>query len=221
MGHQGRAEVHIANARCTSILVFVLSAAALMCGRTSVRAQLVADGATNTIDGYSTNLIGDLIVGTNGSFTLLRILDGGTVTSSRHGYVGQNFTSSSNNVEVAGLNSSWQMAGNLSIGYSIGGPYNQLAVRDGALVSCSNANIGGYNKGNSILVLGGSLVAAFEVALGNSGASASNTLVIRKGGQVTDSTGRIGNSSSTYGSHQPPLLACPMLKTDRLYETSA
>src|SRR3954469_6041980 len=72
-----------------SFLLFVFSLA-LFGFASATSGQLVADGATNTIDGYSTNLIGDLTVGTNGSFTRLQIVDGGMVTNSGHGYIGQN-----------------------------------------------------------------------------------------------------------------------------------
>src|SRR3954469_644714 len=68
------------------ILMLVFSASLFGLGPMAGQAQLVADGATNTINGYSTNLVGDLIVGTNSSFTRLEIINGGIVTNSGHGY---------------------------------------------------------------------------------------------------------------------------------------
>ena len=40
-----------------------------------LRAQLVADGATNTLSNVTNSFTGDVIVGTNGSFTLLVLSD--------------------------------------------------------------------------------------------------------------------------------------------------
>ena len=49
--------------------------AALVIAAPTLHAQVVADGATNTLSNVTTNITGDVIVGTNGSFTLLVLSD--------------------------------------------------------------------------------------------------------------------------------------------------
>jgi hypothetical protein len=53
-------------------ITLVLSALLLLAGaETSLRAQLVADGATATINGTSTNITDVLIIGTNGCCSVI------------------------------------------------------------------------------------------------------------------------------------------------------
>src|SRR5215813_10430419 len=104
-------------------------------------AQLVADGATNTISGFTTNVFGDLIIGTNGSFTRLVITNGGIVTNSGEAYIGRTYSAATNKVEVTGTNSTWQVGSNLWIGNPVTGWYNQLLVTNGGKVSSYSGNI--------------------------------------------------------------------------------
>ena len=46
-----------------------------------LRAQLVADGATNTLSNVTNNITGTVTVGTNGSFTLLTLGDNALLTN--------------------------------------------------------------------------------------------------------------------------------------------
>ena len=55
----------------TRIQLLLVTAAMLVIAVLPLRAQLVADGATKTLNGGITNIVGDVVVGTNGSFTLL------------------------------------------------------------------------------------------------------------------------------------------------------
>ena len=75
------------------------------------RGQLVADGATKTINGATTNLTGDLVVGTNGSFTSLIVTNAGVVTNTANGTIGLNVSAKTNQVIVTGANSRWGMGG--------------------------------------------------------------------------------------------------------------
>ena len=61
-----------------------------------LRAQIVADGTTNTLSNVTTNFTGDVTVGTNGSFTLLVLSDNARLTNSAHGVIGRNATAKSN-----------------------------------------------------------------------------------------------------------------------------
>ena len=49
-----------------------------------LRAQVVADGATNTLSNVTNSFTGDVTVGTNGSFTLLVLSDNALLTNSAH-----------------------------------------------------------------------------------------------------------------------------------------
>jgi fibronectin-binding autotransporter adhesin len=181
--------------KISPLLVFILSALAAF-GSRIAQAQLVADGSTNIISGYTTNVAGDLIVGTNGSFTRLLITSAGVVTNTGNGYIGQNFGASSNQVEVSDINSSWQVASNLWVGNLFGGICNELVISNGASMLCSSAIVGQtFSGGNSITVSGfGSVLMASAFQVGKS--SISNRVVISQGGQVADSSGRIGTDSS-------------------------
>jgi T5SS/PEP-CTERM-associated repeat protein len=177
--------------------VFILSAALVAVGSGIAKAQLVADGATNIISGYATNIAGDLTVGTNGSFTRLVITGAGVVTNTGNGYIGQSFGASSNQVEVSDINSSWQMASNLWVGNLFGGTCNELVITNGASVLCSSAIVGqSFSRGNSITVCSfGSLLMVSALQVGKS--SSSNRLVISNGGEVRDSSGSISVSSGS------------------------
>jgi T5SS/PEP-CTERM-associated repeat protein len=185
--------------KMSRLLAFIFAATALAFGSRVALAQLVADGVTNTISGYTTNVASDLIVGTNGSSTRLLIRSAGVVTNTGNGYIGQNFGARSNRVEVSGGNSSWQMASNLTVGGLLVGSYNELVIADGASVCCSDAKVR-YDVGNSVSVSGvGSLFTAVTLSVGYSGVS--NRLVISQGGQVATSTARIGMDPNSYGAN--------------------
>src|SRR5438094_5166981 len=56
----------------------------------TLRAQLVADGATNTLSNVTNTIIGDVTVGTNGSFTVLVLSDNALLTNSGAATIGFN-----------------------------------------------------------------------------------------------------------------------------------
>jgi fibronectin-binding autotransporter adhesin len=157
-------------------------------------AQLVADGATNTISGFTTNLIGDLIIGTNAPFTRLIIQNAGVVTNSGDAYLGYNFTSDSNRVDVAGANSSWRIASNLWVGRISGGRGNRLVITNGATVSCYQGTLG-YEQQNTVEVSGTGSAWTMQSDLAVGDSALTNQLLISQGGKVADSTGYIGTGS--------------------------
>jgi T5SS/PEP-CTERM-associated repeat protein len=190
-------------------------------GLSTSPAQLVADGATAIINGTSTNLIGDLVVGTNGSFTTLIITNTGVVTNSGNGIIGQNPSATTNRVTVTGPNSRWSMGGNLELGYY--GVYNQLIVTNGGRVENIYGNMGfnpgsignsavvagvnslwtnreTVNVGNSsgfcrVVVTNGGTVGAGFLQIGNSGPS--NQLTVAGGGKIISAGGRLGSTPSS------------------------
>jgi len=66
----------------------------------TAHAQLVADGATNTLSNVTTNITGDVTVGTNGAFTLLVLSDNALLTNSANGVISLNATAKSNEVHL-------------------------------------------------------------------------------------------------------------------------
>src|SRR3989442_8800079 len=81
-----------------------------------LRAQIVADGATNTLSNVTTNITGDVTLGTNGAFTLLVISDNALLTNSVNGIIGRNATAKSNEVHLLSASARWQMGGSLYVG---------------------------------------------------------------------------------------------------------
>jgi len=79
-----------------------------------LHAQVVADGQTNTLDNVTNTLVGNVVVGTNGSFTLLNIINGALLTNSGNGYIGSNVTANANTVRVTVPNSRWNMGADLN-----------------------------------------------------------------------------------------------------------
>src|SRR6185295_2092810 len=55
-----------------------------------LHAQIVSDGATNTLSNVTTNFTGDVTVGTNGLFTLLTLSNNTLLTNSANGVIGLN-----------------------------------------------------------------------------------------------------------------------------------
>src|SRR5262249_18049069 len=111
--------------------LFSIGAAAML--PSSSRAQLVADGATNILDGVPTNIAGDITVGTNGSFTLLVLTNSASITNTGSAYIGSSAAAKSNSVVLTGIGSGWTNPGSFVVGVS--GSYNQLSILDGAVVS--------------------------------------------------------------------------------------
>jgi hypothetical protein len=62
----------------------------LTCIVPPLRAQIVNDGATNTLSNVTNSFTGDVTVGTNGLFTLLILSDNALLTNSANGLIGRN-----------------------------------------------------------------------------------------------------------------------------------
>ncbi len=156
----------------------------------TVRAQLVADGQTNVLDNVATNLTGGVIVGTNGTFTLLVITNGATVTnSSGNSVVGYNASAQSNRVVVALAGSVWNNNGNISVGQS--GSASELDILDGGLVTDAGGYIGQTSaSSNNLVVVSGTnslWTNSSSLYVGYSGSG--NALIITNGGKVSSGNG--------------------------------
>src|SRR5438874_10798190 len=107
-------------------------AAALLSASTT-QAQIVADGATNTLSNVTNTFTGNVIIGTNGSFTLLVLSDNALLTNSNSGIIGLNTTAKANEVQLVSPSARWLMGGLMFLGSN--GSFNQLVVSNGASVS--------------------------------------------------------------------------------------
>src|SRR5689334_21610198 len=173
------------------ILVATLLAA------TSLRAQIVADGATNTLSNVTNTFTGDVTVGTNGSFTLLILSDNALLTNSVNGLIGRNNTANSNEVRLLSPSARWFMGGSLYVGNN--GAANRLVVSNGATVLARGSGTLGYGgdfsgnaNSNSATVSGaGSLWSnGVELVVGELGFA--NRLEVNDGGRLFSSNGVVG-----------------------------
>src|SRR5689334_22664779 len=101
-----------------------------------VLAQVVADGATNTLANVTNSIPGNVTVGTNGAFTLLVLSDHALLTNSGLTTIGQNLTARSNEVRLISPTARWRMGGLLFVGSN--GAFNRLVVSNSALVENSD-----------------------------------------------------------------------------------
>jgi hypothetical protein len=62
--------------------------AVMLIAAPGLRAQIVNDGATNTLSNVTKAFTGDVTVGTNGSFTLLVLSNNSLLTNSANGVIG-------------------------------------------------------------------------------------------------------------------------------------
>jgi T5SS/PEP-CTERM-associated repeat protein len=154
------------------IILFALSLPTL------IRAQLVADGQTNVLSGVVSNISQQVIVGTNGSFTLLVLTNGSSLSNTTGDVrIGLNSSAQSNRVIVSG--SQWFSA----IVVGLGGSGNELDILDGGIVS-GVGPVGWTSSASNNLVLvsgPGSTLKQLGM-LGDLGSF--NTLVVSNGGQV-------------------------------------
>ena len=157
------------------------------------QAQLVADGQTNVLNGVATNITGGITVGTNGSFTLLIVTNGATVTnSSGNAIVGSNASASTNRVVVTDPSSLWQSAGNFYVGE--GGSANELDILNGGLVLDVSGSVGQYSatSNNLVLVSGAGSIWTNTGGVNVGNGSSGNTLIVTNGGKVYSGSSSVG-----------------------------
>lgn len=166
----------------------------------TLSAQLVADGATNTLSNVTNTFTGDVTVGTNGSFRLLILSDNSLLTNSAQGVIGRNATARSNEVRLVSASARWHLGGSLQLG--INGAANRLTVSNGGVVRANVGDVGilATSSDNVAVVTGsGSLWSnANELVLGFG--SAGNQLAISNGGVVRNGVGYVGNDTSSSNS---------------------
>jgi T5SS/PEP-CTERM-associated repeat protein len=183
----------------------VFAGACLLLGLTlgapsETSAQLVADGETNVLDGVATNIVGNLMVGTSNSFTLLVLTNGATVTNTGFGIIGNNATATSNSVIVTSLGSTWQCLNGLIVGAQ--GSFNDLLL-NGGIITNEYCYVGNdfNSSNNSITVTGaGSYFASHQgIVVGAPGSYHQFTL--SNGGKVWVGTGDSDAGRGTASHH--------------------
>ena len=163
------------------------------------QAQFTGNNQTNIISGVTSNWTGDYYVGSNFVFDALFIQNGGVLTNSGNGYIGQQSGGKSNAVVVAGSGSAWKGGSSteLYVGNS-DGKWSSLIITNGGIVTCSLGFVGGAkNPGSSwsnVVVVtdpGSTWTCSTELSVGDVGGS--NTLIISDGGKVSSAAGYLGN----------------------------
>jgi T5SS/PEP-CTERM-associated repeat protein len=178
---------------------------------TIVRAQLVADGNTRILDGVITNIVGNLTIGTNGSFTVLVLTNGAAVTNTSTTIIGSAASALSNHVVVTGSGStlgSTNLLGSVHVGES--GSFNELDIFNGGLVATKDAAIGfnAASKSNLVIVAdAGSTLTLGPLQIGGSGSG--NQLVISNGGVVKCSLSLAAIGSAVSASNNLVLVTGP------------
>src|SRR5881397_854688 len=137
----------VANRWIAAILFLLLSLPPII-------AQLVNDGATNTLNHVTNAISGGAIIGTNGSFTLLILTNGTLLTNSGNGTIGLNAGAKSNTVRLTSANTRWLMSQDLSVGSN--GSFNRLVITNGALLgdNFGALGIGPTSSNNEAVVTG-------------------------------------------------------------------
>jgi T5SS/PEP-CTERM-associated repeat protein len=164
----------------------------------TMRAQLVADGHTAVRNGVKTNVVGNLIIGTNGPFTLLVLTNGAVVTNTATVMISANSSARNNRVVVTSVGSSLGYStseGEVHVGEN--GSFNRLDVLEGATITTREGSIGFAASSKSNLAVIASSGSSWVQSLLQIGASgAANRLVISNGGTVRATSGTIGEAST-------------------------
>src|SRR5580765_6676299 len=193
---QKEAPAYAPNARMLVTRASLSLVALLAMSAPILRAQVVADSATNALSNVTNTFTGDVTVGTNGSFTLLVLSNNALLTNSGNATIGLNSAAKSNEVRLTSASARWQMGGSLLLG--VNGAANRLTVSNGGVVQANVGDVGIAPTGsnNVVMVTGsGSLWSnKNELVLGFG--SAGNQLVVSNGGVVRNTVGYVGNDAS-------------------------
>ncbi|PWU18197.1 MAG: hypothetical protein C5B50_09835, partial [Verrucomicrobia bacterium] len=177
--------------------ISALFLATMLFGIQSLRAQVVADGATNTLSNVTNSIIGDVTIGTNGSFTLLILSDNTLLTNSGSGQIGLNASAKSNEVRLVSPTARWRSGNGLTVGND--GASSRLLVSNGAYLEGNGAVMAftRASSNNSALVTGSGSIWTNrgDLTVGDNGRG--NQLIITNGGQVASRFGYVSLNATT------------------------
>src|SRR5262245_16094686 len=172
------------------ILMAMLSAAP------ALRAQVVADGATNTLSNVTNNTItGDVIVGTNGSFTLLIISDNALLTNSANGVIGANSSAKTNESRLVSPTARWFVGQDFYVGSN--GSSGLLIVSNGGTLLNANGGFVGYNNAasnNAVIITGSGSTWRNQSDLVVGAVGPGNRVEVSNGGALVNSNAVVGQS---------------------------
>lgn len=160
-----------------------------------LRAQLVADGQTAVLDGVASNILDNVTVGTNGSFTLLVATNGSAISNSGTVSIGLNISAAHNQLMVAGA-STWTNSGS-SFNIGNGGSFSELDIVGGSTVTSVYGYLGyGNSSSNNTVLISdpGSLWQASNLYLGQ-GAGANNLLIVSNSAHVSSGVAALGSGA--------------------------
>src|SRR5689334_7703771 len=194
----------------TQIQIALGLACLVACAPFLADGQIVNDSATNTLSSVTTNITGDVIVGTNGSFTLLVLSNNAFLMNSANGTIGLNATAKSNEVRLVNSTARWRMGNSLLVGSN--GAASRLVLSNGALVENNNGilanntassnnfalitgsgstwsnrgdlSVGFFGKQNQLIASNGALVVDRFAYLGRQAGSSNNLALITGAGTV-------------------------------------
>ncbi len=174
--------------------VFCLAWAATLTTST-IHGQIVSDGATNTLSNITNSINGEVIVGTNGSFTLLILSNNSLLTNSLTGIIGRNATARSNEARLTGASARWMMGGDLFVGTN--GSFSRLTTDNGGRVEDFRGwvavNTSSSNNVVTVTGSGSSWTNRSELYMGYAGSG--NEMIVSNGGRVfSGANSFIGNN---------------------------
>ncbi|MFA7173410.1 MAG: hypothetical protein WC340_08350 [Kiritimatiellia bacterium] len=183
--------------KSTIIKILVLLIAIVMAAGVS-RAQFSANHQTSTVDGETVVWSGTYCVGSNTSFNVLEVLNGGSLANGE-GNLGYTATSSNNLVLVSGVGSLWNNSSEMNVGHS--GSGNRLVITNGGQVVNARANIGRSWSAmptlNKVEVTGNGSFWHCKGTFAVGGSAPGNQLTVSSGGRVLNTDyGMVGNYAS-------------------------
>ncbi|HEX5219685.1 MAG TPA: hypothetical protein VFZ59_08970 [Verrucomicrobiae bacterium] len=175
--------------------------ATMLIATSALHAQLVADGATNTLINVTNSIPGNVTVGTNGSFTLLVLSNNCLLTNSGFSTIGANASAKSNVAQLVSPTARWFMGANSPNFLFVGsnGAFNRLIVSNGATASVNaNAYLGYISESasnNQVWVTGSNSVwsSAGSIEVGFLGSG--NQVVVSNGGTVLANNAILGDAT--------------------------
>ncbi|MCP4376470.1 MAG: PEP-CTERM sorting domain-containing protein [bacterium] len=141
-------------------------------------------------DGSTWTNSGDLYIGRSGN-GIVEITDGGAV-SNADSYIGYNSYSSTGEVTVSGVGSTWTSSGSLRVGYENDGT---LEITDGGVVSSASGYIGYGSRSTGLVTVDGESSTWTDSGTLYVGRFGGATLNITNGGAVSNTYGYIGYGS--------------------------
>lgn len=162
-------------------------------------AQFTANFLTNTIDGLTSNWVGNYHIGSNTTFNVLQVINGGVLTN-QFGFMGYEVSGSNAFALVDGNGSAWINTTNLTVGRS---GRAELVITNGGKVVNSVSTVGGSGGGGNVAASGSRVLVSGNGSLWTNAGSVSVGYLapaqvhVNNGGRVISSQLNIGLTYSS------------------------